>query len=334
MSHILITGMTAAQASARANVRFTTFAGQIAAELYTAGHLVVWQDPSVHTTLDDLKHYDTVLVGLSPITGLPANRAYGALSLIGLLFDDPRLRFFIDAPNPRQITHSLNAILATPANLNKAFYSYRQEYVAACEPTTRLRIYTAIRRMATESWPLTAIPVLPWHRTDTAGGLPRGADTQIVGLNLDARELERQGPSAEHGVTSWVTDSPRSPWVLALEPLLEHAITPLKAYKFSDTVTTDRVMAMSIGVILPPGGGKRTWWSGRYAQAMRIGVPVVTEWQESQYLGGSWAYLVSQIEAMSDARRFALAEEQKASYLASIGTGDQQRDKLLAFLDI
>ena len=128
MSKILITGMTSSHTSENANMRSLSFAGVLNHVLTVNGHEVIQDQPSVSWNLNDLAEYDAVLVGISPITSLSSNYAYGALSVIDVLLDDPRLKLFIDSPEPTRITSSLRAISKTPDNITKPFYSYRKGF--------------------------------------------------------------------------------------------------------------------------------------------------------------------------------------------------------------
>ena len=101
MAHVLITGMTASQASPASLKRFRSFGGLVADVLLQSGHSGV-----IAPLAGNLDQYDSILVGLAPILSLGANNAYTALRLIDLLTsqNDPRLRFFVDAPTPAHIT--------------------------------------------------------------------------------------------------------------------------------------------------------------------------------------------------------------------------------------
>ena len=111
MSKILITGMSASHASHSANSRSISFAGVLKTVLTLQGHEVTQLDPEVSWNTKDFEEYDSVLVGLSPLTSLSANRVYGALSVIDVLLDTDKLVFFLDAPEPNRITSSLRAII-------------------------------------------------------------------------------------------------------------------------------------------------------------------------------------------------------------------------------
>jgi hypothetical protein len=74
--------MSAPQASSSANLKNLSFAGLINMALTDAGHEVVWASPSVYMTEETLNEFDAVVVGVSPITSMGANRVYGALNVI------------------------------------------------------------------------------------------------------------------------------------------------------------------------------------------------------------------------------------------------------------
>jgi hypothetical protein len=324
MSRILLTGMTAPQASQRANERSQGFAHQLVDALRNSdeAHEVDWIDPSVEWTYEQLDEYDSIIVGLAPVTGLGSNRAYGALSVIAHMYDSSKLRLFVDGPNPYQITHSFNAILKTPDTLTKEFYKYRLEWHLATEPTIRLRVYTAIRKLATEQWPPTLYPKLPWNQEDPRDDLPKGAREALCPINLDIFTLNHSYspvsiPAA--GVSEkWVVNDAKAKWCEFVEPTLGSVVVPMKRNKFSSDSDVISDMVTSVGVLVAPTKRGRTWWTNRYVQALHARVPVFTEWQDSQSLGESWATLGSEIEHMSDARRAALSNQQREAYVAAI----------------
>lgn len=334
MSNILITGMTASHVSPSTMKRTTTFASLLLQALKRAGHGVVVAEPSVHWRKDDFQAYDTILVGIAPITGLGANRAYGALSMIEQFWGDPRLRFFLDAPNPEQITAALSSIVKTPENITKPFYDYRKEYEWAVDPAIRARLLTAVDKLAEDDWPITVFPALPWDAVGPEGLLPHAAMGKVHGVNLDSILLDRPAYKKFSGTERWTADDVKSEWTTSLGKTLEHPIDPLRRSKWSDDKEVEFNMANSIGVILAPGKKKATWWSNRYAQALAVGVPVITEWRESSVLGEDWAMLASQIEGISDDRRYAIAENQKQQYLAVVGDVQTATTRLSTTLGI
>jgi hypothetical protein len=76
------------------------------------------------------------------------------------------------------------------------------------------------------------------------------------------------------------------------------------------------------------------WWSPALAQSLSVGVPVVTDWRYTASLGVEWSHLASSIEEMSEEERFALAGNQKDSYLKSIPTWEQTSELLLQTINL
>lgn len=322
MSKILITGMTAPQASPKANRRATSFSAQIVETLLRSPekHEVDWVDPDVDWSAEFFSQYDVVLVGVAPITGLGASRAYGALSTISQLYGTPKLHLFLDAPNPFQITHSFNAVLKTPDSLFKEFYKYRQQYDLIFDPDVRLRVYTAIRLLATETWPITIYPSLPWSQENPADELPNGAAPSLRSLNLDIFTLNRPHYETHQVAEKWVMDDLKSKWHGFVAHTLAYPVISMKSNKFSPDSEVDFAMATSVGALISPAKRGKTWWSYRYPQALRINTPIVTEWREAGELGDEWSVLGAQFEHMSDERRLEIAQQQQSSYKACIGT--------------
>jgi hypothetical protein len=76
-------------------------------------------------------------------------------------------------------------------------------------------------------------------------------------------------------------------------------------------------MSKAAGVILAPQRNGVTWWSHRFAQALALGIPVVSEWRESRVLDG-WNFLATEIEVMTPGERWTLAERQRISYAEAV----------------
>jgi hypothetical protein len=335
---ILLTGMTAPHTTLRANNRALSFAGQIV-ETLVAGGLdtksdLVWTEPSVEHDKTYYDQFDLVIVGLSPITALGATRAYGALSVINHLYDDPKLRLFVDAPNPAQITHSLNAIVKTPDNMLKPFYQNRQEYQRTNDPEIRLHVYTAIYKLATQPWPDTFYPRLPWDQENLALQLPITAGDHFTAVNLDSVSLRHERELSLPVESKWVADDLGSKWTGLVANTLAYPVVNMKRNRFSTDSEVDVEMATAAGVLISPTKKGRTWWTYRVPQALRLGVPVLTEWRDSGSLGPEWSMLASQVEHMSDARRAELAQKQLLSYSTAIGNVQHAVSELMNALGI
>lgn len=316
MSRILITGMSAPQMSMSANKRSLSFAGAIEKVLTEAGHTVVMMEPDITWTVENLDYYDAVLVGVSPLTSLSANKAYGALHIIDVMYSSDKLTLFIDAPHPAQITASLRAISSTPENLTKPFFSYRKGYQLVNSPDVSKRLIKTVNKLLSGKWPKTIYPSLPWHDvTLIERELPEGL--VLTGINLDAYLIEPRSNKTDVRFNRWAAEGPTTTWAKSIAKTLSFPIVPIRWNKgWKDEECYDQIL-MSSGVLLPQYKGG-TWWTYRYAQAMNAQTPIATEWRESSSIGDSWSMLASPIETMTNQERNALSTRQTAEYLTSI----------------
>lgn len=322
---ILITGTSATQSSIRASQRNITFTGQIADALKSApsDYEIFWGDPSVTWTKEYLDTFDSVIVGLAPFTGLASTRAYGAYSVIGRMWDSPKLRLLIDAKNPEQVTHGLSALLKDPdGQLRKPFYSSRQEYDLVEHPSYSEWVYWGAYQLANAVWPKTLYPSFPWEQQDPSVLLPDGAKNRLYRLSLDILSLETRGDSDLPPSIFWVSEDCESSWCDRLSDTLAFSVLPVKPSKFSKDEEIVRHMRTAIGVIIPPAKRGKTWWTPKLALALQARVPVATVWEESEDLGDAWSVLASQIEHMSDERRVELSDKQYTAYISALGDKD------------
>ena len=316
MSKILITGMTSSHTSENANMRSLSFAGVLSHVLTVNGHEVTQDQPSVSWNLNDLAGYDAILVGISPITSLSSNYMYGALSVIDVLLDDPRLKLFIDSPEPTRITSSLRAISKTPDNLTKPFYSYRKGFSQAVVPQMADSLMEVIDHLLENVWPETLYPALPWDsKQRVLDQLPSGAN--LVSTNFDSYYISTQETIDIEKREKWVVDNFATSWSKATAATLQHPTVPMKWNKgWSDLQVADQIAA-GIGALVSPNPSG-TWWTYRYIQAMNMHTPVATDWKESGIIDESWMYLASRIEDMSVEDRHELSVMQTSAYLANV----------------
>lgn len=322
---ILITGTSATQSTVRASQRNITFTGQIvdALKRSTTDYEIFWGDPSVTWTTEYLDSFDVVLVGLAPFTSLGSTRAYGAYSIIGRMWDSPKLRLLIDAKNPEQITHGLSSVLKdVDTQMRKPFYSSRQEYALVEHPAYAEWVHWGAYQLANAVWPKTVYPSFPWDQQDPTPLLPSGAKGKLYSLNLDILSLEARESPELFTSSMWISEDCESSWCEKLGKTLAYGIAPIKPTKFSRDDQIIRHMKSSIGVIIPPARRGKTWWSPKVALALKAHVPVVTAWEESEKLGDAWSVLASQIEHMSDERRIELSDKQYTSYIGVLGDED------------
>ena len=309
--------MSAPQASAKANKTSISFASVINMALVSAGHSVVWSDPRIVMTEEAIEEFDSVLVGISPLNSLGANRAYAALSTISsvLEYSPEKLSLFIDAPNVSQIEVSLRAVSANPELLVKSFYSYRKDYsVVKSDKELQKRLISVVDTLLNEEWPITLYPRLPWKSDDSVSEkLPNGAASKLIGINLDSFLLETPIPSYET-VDKWCSDNTQSKWAKSTISTLSLPCVPMRLTKGSTDADVEAQISRSIGVLISPDKKQNTWWSYRYIQALNKLTPIATNWKESQNLDSSWAVLAATIESSSPKERLSIALAQRESY--------------------
>lgn len=333
MSKIFITGMSAPQVSPNANSRSLSFAGVLNFVLVSSGHEVTWSDPSVHMTEESLSQFDSVLVGVSPLTSVGANRAYGALHLINKLWDSGKLVLFVDSPNSIQIEVGLRAISKNHDNIVKPFYSYRKEYAfVASDTVAKGSVLMGVERLLSDDWVTTIYPSLPWKLQNQIK-LPANAKANIHAINLDSYLLTKTDVDYDRR-DKWVVDSANSTWAKDVVQTLTLPQSPMKWNKgWTDEQVFEQI-CRSIGVIISPDKKDGTWWSYRYVQALSSGTPVVTDWKESHFIGDAWGVLASSIDGMSQSKRDLIATAQYESYVANIPNQKSALKKLNEVLNL
>ena len=334
MSRILITGMSAPHTSYTLNRRAVTFAGLVEKVLKNAGHQVVLCEPDVSWERFDLEAYDAIFVGVSPLTSLSANNAYGALHIINLMASSDKLTLFIDAPNPSQIGASLRSIKSKPDQLSKEFYSYRKGYQFSKDPENLKRFMQVVDLLLDGEWPDTIYPSLPWRDIESINQeLPQGVHSHLRGINLDSYMITRREVSNDERIQRWAADMPDSAWTKKTLKTLNYSAIPMKWHKgFSDEDITEK-MENSIGSLIAPYKDG-TWWTPRYAQSLTTVTPIASEWKETSLLGNEWNALAATIEHMNAKERSQVATGQRESYLSSVPNKETSRAQIEDLLKI
>lgn len=121
---ILITGCTSPQTSKKVAEVVPTFASSMAGLLSTSAK-VDFLPPELISD-EDIKSYDSILVGVAPPTSITANNVYNAFSLANKARKAEKLSIFIDAPEPQKIQASLNSFSSGKSSLDKSFYARRK----------------------------------------------------------------------------------------------------------------------------------------------------------------------------------------------------------------
>lgn len=333
MSKIFLTGMSAPHASPSANSKSLSFAGVINKVLTDAGHDVTWASPSVYMTTESLDKFDAVIVGVSPITSVTANRVYGALNVIGRLWGSPKLHLLVDAPNASQIDVSLRSVFTNPENLTKPFFSFRKEHSnVLADQDIKTFLLSVVGLLLSGEWGSTIYPKLPWKSFDSVKLTPN-AKKNLVGISLDSHLITDVVSSTEKAI-KWCVDNPNADWTKSVVATLTVPNAPMKWNKGSSDLEVAEQISRSIGALIAPSKKDGTWWSYRYIQSLNAGIPIATDWQESRIIGEAWSVLASSIDTMSPSKRDLIAAAQYESYVANILTKEESLATLEQVLKI
>lgn len=333
MSKIFITGMTASQTSEKLHQRTKTFAGMLKDTLSSFGHEVVFGNPSVSMTLNEVNQYDAVLVGVAPIGSMAANKVYGALSIIENAESLGKLTLYVDSPSTSLIAPNLRSVISSPESLTKKFFSSRKEYnLVSSSKHISSALLSTVERLEKEDWCTTIYPKLPWKKEELVKLAPN-AKKNLFGVSLDQFYLSHAPLSQGSRDEKWALEH-HNRWASKVVKTLSLPVSLMKSTKTTNDLVAERYISSSIGVILPPDDRDGTWWNYRYIQALNSGTPIFTEWQESQTIGSAWSVLPSNVDTMSPKNRELLATAQWESYNNNLESKEQSKKTLESLLRI
>jgi hypothetical protein len=290
---------------------------------------VVWASPSQSWTKKDLEVYDVIIFGMTPPTSLSANKLFGALHVLGLMFDSPKLKLVVDSAQMWQYKNSVAAVKRDFSSLFGSFYFRREGYATAKESPKMIE--KAVAHMSDSAWPTIFYPSLPWvSDSKVASLLGFVGEESLVGLNLDSLLLNIEPPRIGRK-DYWSVDAPKSSWLEPLDKVLVYPRTATRIGRKTDDAYALGIIQNSAGFILPPQERKAgTWWNYRMVQALNTTTPITTYWQDTYKFHSSWGALAYQIEDMSVVERQHLATAQKNVYINAI----PDKDSVINYLKI
>ena len=322
---VLFTGAASHHANPSINV---TFFRTLAERVSTFAE-IDWASPSLTWSEDFLNQYDYVVVGLTPPTSQSANKIYGAMNLINILYDSPKLIIVIDHPQLWQYKHAFNSIDSSPLSIFEPFYSKRKDFSIAKELYVD-SISQANYKLLSKKWPKTIYPSLPFKNTrniDKLLGL--SAAESLIPVNLDAFLLT-EGFMLKNTIGDyWLVDQKKTKWAESLFKFLRIPIKDFKSYKKISDYEANSLINDSFGLMFSPQDrGVGLWWSYRLIQALNSGTLVLSDWKETEFIGPEWSILGYDLENQTTQDIINIAKLQKQSYKNGIPTqGDS--DKLL-----
>jgi hypothetical protein len=319
---VLFTGMASSHCYPRDNVSFFGTLAKAVGEFAE----VVWDTPKISWTKSQLAEFDFVFLGFIPPTAMSANKIYGAMHVLGLMFDSPRLRLVADSQQIWQYKNSINHFKKDVSKLFDSFYSKRAEYSRAKESLGTSQIEIAAQKLDSSVWPITYYPALPWTDPAVAArSLGFSLEKRLIGLNLDSMLLNPEPYDVSNRSPFWSVVPSDGKWLKKVDPFI---VNPLVQTVVHDD-TSLKTIKDSLGLLVPPQDRNLgTWWNYRYIQALNSNTPIVTDWTTIRGFDPSWSHLAYQIEEMSHSERLEVAKTQLQSYRNSIKTKNEAINSL------
>ena len=324
---ILFTGMGSHHCKRPENV---SFMGALEDSLSDYAQ-IVWSSPSVNWKKEDLEKYDQIIFGFMPPTALSANKIYGALNVLGLMFDSPKLKLVVDSPQIWQYKNSINAAIKSPSILLSDFYSRREGYEGAKRNSKFLE--KALAHMMVSNWPDILYPYLPWNSEEKISSILSfcSADN-LKPVYLDSF-LVNPEPSRIGRRDIWAVENPKNSWAIAASKGLTFPQESTKVGRKTDDEYAKEVIQSSVGLLLPPQERNDIiWWNYRISQALNTSTPIATNWAETKTFHPSWALLGYQIEDMTPAQRQSVASMQRNSYMDYFPSAAGAREQIIEYL--
>lgn len=321
MKNVLLTGMTAQHTSERLGKRTQSFSSLMRTALTEHGWNVEQLAPSLEWTEKDFEKYESVVVGIAPLTSTSAHRAYGALGALDVLQNDPRLTLLVDAPEPYKIWTSLKTVERSTESLVKPFYKNRYEYAKATEPAHHERLVKTVRNLLNNPWPKTVYAALPWSEDGhLVSQVPALCSSSLFSVCLDAFILrDTVKPATARSSTSWwCATTLNTDWIDEVSKQLHHMIVPVKKHPKSSDSEVLATVAGAIGLLVSTYRNGIPWWTNKLAQSLAINTPVLTDWRNSAGLGSDWVTLPSAVESMDRLERYEMAIRQRVTYAEAV----------------
>lgn len=326
---VLFTGMSSSHCKPGKNQSFF----KTLAAAYEEFAAVTWAEPKINWTKSDLEAFDQIVFGFSPPTSMGANHLYGAINILNLMYESPKLRLVVDSPQMWQYKNSLRAFKRDPDQIFGSFYANRKNYDEARKSKTREAAESLAYKLASEVWPTTIVPSLPWHGyEDFDKKVSFISSDSILPINLDSFLLEETTSSIGRA-NQWAVDNTKSSWFTTTKNTLRFpAISVKNSTKPKDSEAKERINTSMGLLVAPQDRNLGTWWSYRYIQAMNTTTPIATYWQESGRLSPEWSLLGYQLEDMKPYERQHVAFQQIKTYKENIPPKEDATTKLRALV--
>lgn len=322
---ILFTGMSSSHCKETKNISFFNTLALAYAEIGT----VTWSEPKIFWTRSNLEEFDLVVFGFSPLTSPAANKLYGALHVLNLMYESPKLRLVVDSPQIWQYKNSIRSFKRDPDQIFSSFFANRIDYLTARTGPVRSAIESVADKMATLEWPKTLVPSVPWLSSSAVASRVSFIDSSsVVPVSVDSLLLTDPSKTIIRD-NAWAVENISSSWWKTAAATTRYPGLSTKPGTRASDAQALEIIKTSLGLIVPPQDRKTgTWWSYRYIQALNTGTPVVTYWQDTIGFHPSWGSLAYQMEDVDQFERQQLAAAQVKSYRDGTPSRDEVLNKL------
>lgn len=295
--------------------------------------------------------YDLIYVGLSSPLALSSSHLYSALRVIARMWNDDRLRLFLDNPDVRVLKNSYTGAIKDPERLwSDVMFQRANFYDVVTGPgheQSQQEIREALNLLHSEtSWrPVLYFPMYPWGDQTALMSKWEVSFPYSVGIDFTQCMLQTWEPkyrdlpesfrahADNFGLVNpyWIAEGFDTKKAEKLVPVLNNAVRVIK--KTPDMARMYMYMAeQMIGVIEHDvssyGHG---WWSPRAAMAALVGKYYFTDWRSMSGMVDSepyYRFLPSAAEELSPEERASVAKEQYAALMNSTWTPEQTLDML------
>lgn len=332
---VLVTGFTASQCSENVNNRLSTFTGLFKNALDELQCDVTWEKPQLSMSKEYLDQYDLIVVGLASPHSMAANYVYGGLWVASQAKELGKLRLLIDAPDPYWIWSGIRDCNDNPEKLFKSFYGRRDNYLEAQDHKYAEPIYRFLKHLYTEQWGKVIVPSMPWFSREIVSNSIKNIKTKdVIGICYDRKLIDTSVHRIEPSLGNyWCADAPKSDWTKRVTKSLVSEVVPIRVKTYDKNSEILSRIENSMGTLISTYKNNDPWWSIAISQSIAVGVPVVTDWRHTSWVGAEWAFLPSTVEEMSPSQRLIVAQNQKDFYRDATPSREESLQKTVEALD-
>ena len=314
MKKALITGATSSHGSLEAHNRISRFAGLLNSSLSFSSVQSHMGFVPFNTPKSELDENDLIVVGISPISSLSANKFYNSLKVINHFKGSSKLKIMIDAPDPHLAFQSYKSVLSKPELLTKSLYSAREGYSQVADSPTEM--LSAMEFLLSGDYDL-IVPSMPYKTISRSEyGIPEGGQT--FNYNFDYIFMNNFHISEKASARYWLAENAKTKWATDISKTVKNPVLGVKRNAYDTSKDYVSRMQNSYGFLLNTYRNGLPWWSLNIMLALSCGVPVFSDWRYTSELGLSWSGLPHSAEDMNQIDRLVLSQNQLKVYAEKV----------------